>query len=50
MLNGQFCRARTFPTKRYCRFQMMAETRRLRSSAVANAHALDMLRRRKHGS
>jgi hypothetical protein len=49
MADGGFCSARTFPTKRYRRFQMMAETRRLRSSAVANGHPLVMLRRRKHG-
>src|ERR1700761_7593109 len=32
----KLCRARTFAAKRYCRFQIMAESRQQRSSAVAN--------------
>jgi hypothetical protein len=45
ILDGKFCSARMFATKPYCRFQMMAETRQQRSSAVANGRAALVLRR-----
>src|ERR1700749_2486992 len=32
----KLCSARSFAEKRYCRFQIMAESRQQRSSAVAN--------------